>query len=93
MVYTIASEEGFKKENTMICDKSTYATELVQTLLNQVWIPPNLTGLNVTVEKYLKKKPENPIAAGQSFYQPASSPKQPTLDHRHRQQLNRLERK
>ena len=80
MVYTIASEEGFKKENTMICDKSTYPTELVQTLLNQVWIPPNLTGLNVTVEKYLKKKPENPIAAGQSFYQPASPPKQPTLD-------------
>lgn len=58
MVYTITSEEGYKKENTILCDKSTDNNKLMVTILQFVMIPSNLTGLKVSVEKYFKKKPE-----------------------------------
>ena len=62
MVYTITSDEGHKTENCIICDKSTKNTQLVLTIFKDVRIPPNLTGLKVSVEKYIKQKPEIAVA-------------------------------
>ena len=70
MVYTITSEEGYKKENTIICDTNTDNRKLAQTILDDVRIPPNLTGLEVSVERYFAAK----------FCQPASPLRQPVLD-------------
>ena len=82
MVYTITSEEGYKKENTIICDKSTDNTKLVGTIFKDVKIPPGLTGLKVSVEKYFQKKPAIPspaTATVKSQDQPSPPLRQPRL--------------
>ena len=70
MVYTVTSEEGYKKETTIICDKSTDNTKLVQTILKDVEIPSHLTGLKVSVEKYFNKKPDIPSQPSPRLRQP-----------------------
>ena len=66
MIYTITSEEGYKKENTIFCDKSNDNTKLIQTILKDVDFPANW----VSVEKYFKKKPEIPSHSSPRLRQP-----------------------
>ena len=77
----MTSEEDYKTENTLICDKSTDNNQLVGTILKDVMIPPHLTGLRVSVEKYYKKKPvEIPSpAAEESVDLPSPPLRQPRL--------------
>ena len=66
MVYTVTSEEGYKKENTIFCDKSNDNTKLIQAILKNVDFPANW----VSVEKYFKKKPEIPSHSSPRLRQP-----------------------